>query len=122
MTPPGPPAFPPPPSEPAPLKAGEVWGNLLLPQASLVVPCVIDFLGSAGQEPAAADGLGLIVGLILFLVSGIVCWIRFGIIIHRRYRGIGPVLMILAYPVAQLVVGVTFLFGMCLLVLGNPGL
>lgn len=108
---------PDPPPVPAPIDRRRLWWSLLLPQAFPVLGALIELV--IGISGGGSNGTALVIGLVLFAIFGLICWVMFGQIISARFRGSGVVLMVLAYPIAQIIVMVTLLFACCLALLAS---
>ncbi|BCX48416.1 hypothetical protein HAHE_23240 [Haloferula helveola] len=106
-----PPGLPPPPPK---IETGKLWLSLLLPQGFLVASVILMLLPEFGIPHGGIIESFAIGGLQLFWISGIICWVKFGQVVNRRFQGTGAVLMILGYPIAQVSVGLALFFGICM--------
>jgi hypothetical protein len=116
-----PPGIPPePPPVPAPIDRRKLWWSLLLPQAFPILGAVTEL--AIGASGGSSEGGFLMGGLVLFAIVGIGCWMAFGQIVSARFRGAGMVLMVLGYPLAQIIQMITILVGACFALVAGGGL
>ena len=106
-----PPDFPPSPPK---IEAGKLWWSLLLPQGFLVASVILMLLPEFGIPHGGIIESLAIGGLHLFWISGLICWIKFGQVVNRRFQGTGAVLLILGYPIAEVSLGLALFFGICM--------
>lgn len=93
-----------PPQEPPRIKTTQLWFSLLSP----IGTTLIIFLIMTVYPPTG--------GFFLILISiiTVLCRIWFATIIQERYKGDSACLLIIAYPLAQLIICGTALFLGCL--------
>lgn len=100
-------ALPPAPPE---LDKKRLWISLLLPSVTSVLAGYLFYLGDTSQ----ADE-GLFTLMMIVWGAGIAgSWVLFARTIRARYRGRSAVLLIVAYPIAQIPICLGVFFGACL--------
>lgn len=116
----------PPPDQPPPniaiappkLNPKQLWLTLLLPMGLSALGMGLMVL--AGSNKAAESILSI--GGILVLLATIGCWVAFSKCISQRYLGTSRVVLILAYPVLQVVLIFGAFFAGCLVLVSQSGL
>lgn len=101
------PALPPDPPE---LDKKRLWVSLLLPSVTSAVVAFLFYLG----DTKSLDEAFLTLLMIVWGAAVLGAWVLFANVIRARYRGRSAVLMIVAYPIAQIPICLAVFFGACL--------
>jgi len=107
---------PTPPGPPEPINQKALWATVLAPIAVMVVMLLIAIL----LQDEGFIWTSLILGGMAILVG----WVFFANLIGKRFRGSSMILMVLAYPLAEIAICFTLFFFGCLAsisVMNKPG-
>lgn len=106
------------PVAPPKLNVRMLWLTLLLPMALTAVFMVLMTTAGAGQGQVNFLNIGIsVVGL-----TSLLCWVGFATCITERFIGPSRVLLILAYPIIQIVLVFCAFFVGCLVMARASGL
>lgn len=93
-----------------------LWLSLLLP-GILTGLCMLILIATKGREESVMN-----IGMFVVGITTIATWVQFSRCISKRYVGTSRVLLILAYPVMQVVLVFTTFFAGCLVLVSTEGL
>lgn len=101
------PVHPPAPPE---LDKKRLWWSILLPPGLSAVVAFLFYLG----DTKSLDEAFLTLLMFVWGAAVLGSWVLFAGTIRARYRGRSAVLMIIAYPIAQIPICLAVFFGACL--------
>lgn len=111
------PGVPPPPPK---LDLKTLWISLLLPPGAMTLfVIVLNLMPDVMDGPSGDTALTLLcVGACIAITVG---WVLFIVCMNKRFRGASLVLLILAYPILQVVVLFSIFFVGCLAMVWQEG-